>query len=235
MSTSYGYGGPFAGAPADVRADFVRRTYGHLAGAVLAFALVEYLLLQWSGAEQLALAMTGGWNWLLVLGGFMVVSWIAESWARSATSLGVQYAGLSLYVVAEAVLFLPLLLVATRYADESVLPSAALVTGFLFVGLTLVAFTSGADFSFLRGFLIIGGLVALGLIVASILIGFTLGLVFSACMVVFAAAAILYQTSNVARHYRTDQHVAAALALFAAVALLFWYVLRIFLYFQQED
>ncbi len=98
----------------------------------------------------------------------------------------------------------------------------------------MIAFFSGADFSFLRGFLIIGGLVALGLIVASILIGFTLGLVFSACMVVFAAAAILYQTSNVARHYRTDQYVAAALALFAAVALLFWYVLRIFLAFRSD-
>ncbi len=235
MSTSYGYGGSFAGAPADARAAFVRRTYGHLAGAVLAFALVEALLLRWSGAEELALTMTGGWNWLLVLGGFMLVSYVAERWARSAVSLNVQYAGLALYVVAEAVLFLPLMLVATRYADASVLPSAAIVTGFLFLGLTLVAFVSGADFSFLRGFLLIGGLVALGLIVASILIGFTLGLVFSACMVVFAAAAILYQTSNVARHYRTDQHVAAALALFAAVALLFWYVLRIFLYFQQED
>lgn len=234
MNTSYGYGGPFAGAPADARADFVRRTYAHLAGAVLAFALVEYLLLQWSGAEQLALAMTGGWNWLLVLGGFMVVSWIAESWARSATSLGVQYAGLSLFVLAEAVLFLPLLLVATRYADESVLPSAAIVTGFLFLGLTLVAFFSGADFSFLRGALIIGGLVALGLIVASILIGFTLGLVFSACMVVFAAGAILYQTSNVARHYRTSQYVSASLALFASVALLFWYVLNIFLSLRRD-
>lgn len=234
VSTSYGYGSPFAAAPADARATFVRRTYAHLAGAVLAFALLEALLLQWSGAEALAVAMTGGWNWLLVLGGFMLASYVAERWARSATSLGVQYAGLALYVAAEAVLFLPLMLVATRYADETVLPSAAIVTGFLFLGLTLVAFVSGTDFSFLRGFLVIGGLVALGLIVASILVGFTLGLIFSAFMVVFAAGAILYQTSNVARYYRTDQYVAASLALFAAVALLFWYVLRIFLAFRSD-
>ena len=46
-------------------------------------------------------------------------------------------------------------------------------------------------------------------------------------MVIFAGAAILYQTSNILRHYRTDQHVAAALALFAAIALLFWYILRL--------
>jgi FtsH-binding integral membrane protein len=234
MSTSYGYGRPFAGAPADARADFVRRTYAHLAGAILAFVLVESLLLQWSGATRLAATMTGGWNWLMVLLAFGVVSYVAERWARSATSLGVQYAGLGLYIVAQAVLFLPLLIVATRYADPTVLPSAALVTGFLFLGLTLIAFFSGADFSFLRGFLIVGGLVALGLIVASILIGFNLGLIFSGAMVVFAAGAILYQTSNVARYYRTDQYVAAALALFASVALLFWYVLRIFLAFRSN-
>jgi hypothetical protein len=234
MNTSYGYGRPFAGAPATARADFVRRTYTHLAGAILAFVLVESLLLQWSGAERLAATMTGGWNWLAVLLAFGVVSYIAERWARSATSLGVQYAGLGLYVVAQAVLFLPLMIVATRYADPTVLPSAALVTGFLFLGLTLIAFFSGADFSFLRGFLIVGGLVALGLIVASILIGFTLGLIFSGAMVVFAAGAILYQTSNVARYYRTDQYVSAALALFASVALLFWYVLRIFLAFRGD-
>lgn len=234
MSTAYGYGRPFAGAPADARADFVRRTYAHLAGAILAFVLVEYLLLQWDGAVRLAATMTGGWNWLVVLLAFGVVSYVAERWARSTTSLGVQYAGLALYVVAQGVLFLPLMLVATSYSDPTLLPSAALITGFLFLGLTLVAFFSGADFSFLRGFLIIGGLVALGLIVASILIGFSLGLIFSGAMVIFAAGAILYQTSNVARYYRTDQYVAAALALFAAVALLFWYVLRIFLAFRNN-
>jgi FtsH-binding integral membrane protein len=234
MSTSYGYGRSFAGAPATARADFVRRTYAHLAGAILAFVLVESLLLQWSGATRLAATMTGGWNWLGVLLAFGVVSYVAERWARSTTSLGVQYAGLALYVVAQGVLFLPLMLVATSYSDPTLLPSAALVTGFLFLGLTLVAFFSGADFSFLRGFLIVGGLVALGLIVASILIGFNLGLIFSGAMVVFAAGAILYQTSNVARYYRTDQYVAAALALFASVALLFWYVLRIFLAFRGD-
>ena len=235
MNTSYGYGTPFLGASADARARFVRLTYAHLAGAILAFVLIEALLLQWSGAQALAATMTSGWNWLLVLGGFMVVSYVAERWARSAVSLNVQYAGLALYVVAEALLFLPLILIATRFADPTVLPTAAIVTGFLFLGLTLIAFFSGADFSFLRGFLIVGGLVALGVIVASILIGFTLGLIFSAVMVVFAAGAILYQTTNVARYYRTDQYVAASLALFASVALLFWYVLQIFLSLSGRD
>jgi FtsH-binding integral membrane protein len=46
-------------------------------------------------------------------------------------------------------------------------------------------------------------------------------------MILLASGYILYDTSNVLHHYRTDQYVAASLALFAAVALLFWYVLRL--------
>ncbi len=221
------YAIPAAQASADVRQQFIRRTYLHLAAAVLAFIAVEALLLRWSGAGSLIGLMTGGYAWLITLGAFMGVSTLAERWARSDTSQGTQYLGLGVYVLAQAVIFLPLLYVAAYYSSPDVIPTAGLITATLFAGLTFTAFTSGTDFSFLRGALTIGGFVALGLIVVSIVFGFSLGLIFSAAMVVFAAASILYQTSNVIRDYRTDQHVAAALALFASVALLFWYVLRI--------
>ena len=49
----------------------------------------------------------------------------------------------------------------------------------------------------------------MGLIVASLLFGFQLGVIFAVVMVGFASAAILYYTSQVLRYYRTDQHVAA--------------------------
>ncbi len=38
-------------------------------------------------------------------------------------------------------------------------------------------------------------------------------------MVVFASGYILYDTSNVLHHYRTEQYVAASLALFASVGI----------------
>jgi FtsH-binding integral membrane protein len=79
------------------------------------------------------------------------------------------------------------------------------------------------------GFLGICGLAALGLIVVSIVAGFNLGAWFSVLMVALACCYILYHTSAIMHVYRTDQYVAAALALFASVALLFWYVLRIFM------
>lgn len=221
------YRGPVASAPADARARFIRQTYLHLALAILAFAAIEALLLSWSGAAGLVRTMTGGRSWLLVLLAFMGVSWIADRWARSDTSRGMQYLGLGLYVVAEAVIFLPLMYVAANFAGPNVIPAAALITALLFGGLTFTAVTSGVDFSFLRGALILGSFVALGVIVASLLFGFNLGVIFSGAMILLAAGAILYTTSNILRHYRPDQYVAAALSLFAAVALLYFYVLRI--------
>lgn len=224
-----------ANAAVDERADFIRKTYLHLGGAVLAFAGLEAALLQTGLAESFigALSQTR-WGWAIVLGAFMLVSWIAESWARSTTSTATQYLGLSLYVVAEAVLFLPLLYIANRI-DQRVIPTAALATATIFIGLTAVVFLTRKDFSFLRTALWLGGLVAMVFIMASMFIGFSLGMVFCVAMVAFAGGYILYDTSNVLHHYRIGQHVAAALALFASVALLFWYILRIVLAFTQRD
>lgn len=81
----------------------------------------------------------------------------------------------------------------------------------------------------MRSFLVMGGFVALGLIVASVIFKFELGILFSGAMVLFASASILYTTSNIIHQYRPDQHVSAALALFSGVALLFWYILQIFM------
>ncbi len=222
-------------APAEERAAFIRRTYQHLGMAILAFLGLEFVFFQTSLPESLTRTMVGGrYSWLIVLGAFMLVSWIAERWAQSSVSREMQYLGLTLYVVAEAVIFVPLLYFASRIASD-IIPMAGLITSLLFVGLTVTAFTTKKDFSFMGSILKIGGFVALGVIVASIVFGFTLGLLFSGIMVLFAGGAILYSTSNVLHHYNTDQHVAAALSLFASVALLFWYVLRILMSLSSRD
>lgn len=165
-------------------------------------------------------------SWLLILGGFILVTWFARSLARNA-SLSMQYTGLALYIVAESLIFVPLLWIAIYYSSPDVLPMAALLTTALFMGLTVVAFTTRADFSFLGGILTVGGLVALGVIIAGAIWGFNLGLVFSGAMVLLACGAILYDTSKIIHTHTPDQYVAASLELFASVMLLFWYVLRI--------
>lgn len=230
FETSY-RSNPFtvAESAADERATFIRRTYGHLAGAILAFIALEAALFQIPGIEEKVFGLLQGqYSWLIVLAAFMAVSWIANKWAMSDTSKGMQYLGLGLYVVAEAVIFLPLLLIANSYAPQ-VIPQAAIVTLLLFGGLTATVFITRKDFSFLRSVITIGFFIALGIIICAVIFGFELGLLFSGAMCLLAAAAILYTTSNILHHYHTEQYVAASLALFAAVALLFWYILRIFL------
>jgi hypothetical protein len=225
---SYAYEYPVAAhARSAERAQFIRRTYGHLAGAILAFVALEAILLNIPGIENLIVPMITGYGWLVVLGLFMAVGWVAQYWAQSTTSPGVQYLGLSLYVVAEAIVFLPILFIAANFTDPKVIPTAGILTLAVFGGLTLAVFVTGKDFSYLGPILSIGGLLALGFIVASILIGFSLGTLFAFAMVALISGYILYYTSNIMYHYRTDQHVAAALALFACVATLFWYILRI--------
>jgi len=213
---------PTTAAPTAARSLFIRRTYLHLAGAILACAAVDTLLLR-----DLSEAMTRGYNWLIVLALFFGASTLADRWARAATAPGRQYLGLGLFVAAQAIVLLPILLVAVRYSTPDVLPTAGILTLGLFLGLTAMAFLSGADFSFLRGALVIGGFLALGLIVVSIIFGLNLGVWFAVALVAYAGGAILYQTSAIVRDYRTDQYVAAALGLFAAVALLFWNILNI--------
>lgn len=214
----------------DLRARFIRKTYLHLAVAVAAFIAVEFFLFTSGIAGVITQFVMGSrFAWLAILGGFSLLGWMSRSFAAKADSVGTQYIGLGLYVIGQALLFTPLIYVAAVFYDASVLVNAALLTLFLFAGITMIAFTTRQDFSFLGGILKIGGFVALGLIVCSILFGFTLGLLFSVVMVVFASVAILYDTSNVIHYYSENQYVAASLQLFASIALLFWYILRIFM------
>jgi FtsH-binding integral membrane protein len=218
-------------ADADVatRVTFIRRTYSHLAGAIAALVGLEALLFA-ANVDQLLvpLMFSTQYSWLIVLGIFMGVGYVANKWALSPGSKPMQYAGLGLYVAVEAVIFLPLISMGLQIQPTAI-PAAAVVTLVVFAALTAIVFISKEDFSFMRIALQVAGFLALGGIGASILFGFTLGVWFSVFMIGLAAGYILYYTGNVLHHYQTNQHVAASLALFSAVALMFWYVLSIFL------
>ncbi len=165
----------------------------------------------------------------------MAVSWVARAWASGSQSRGMQYAGLGLYVVAQAVILLPLLWICVVMIDPKLPVMAAAITGICFLGLTVFVFTTRIDLAGWGKYLAIGGLVAMGVIVAGICFGFSLGLWFSGAMIALSCGYILYDTSNVLHHYNTSQYVAASLALFASVVLLFWYVLQFMMSFAGED
>lgn len=211
------------------RARFITRTYAHLTGAIFAFVALEIAWFQTSMPQvMIQYLQTMPSAWLLFLGAFMVVGWLATRTAHMSTSKPAQYAALGGYVLGWSILFLPLLWIANNYAP-GVISSAALVTFIGFAVLTAIVFVTRKDFSFLRGILMWVGGLAFVAIIASVIFGFQMGTWFSVAMIGFAGAAILYDTSNVLHHYSEDRYVAAALQLFASIALMFWYVLRLFM------
>ncbi len=225
-------GRPVANQAVQVRAQFIMRTYGHLLAAVLAFTGLEVFFFASGLVSGIASVFLG--NPFITLGGFVIVGLLASNFSspeRSATS---QYAALGAYVVFEALFFAPILMMAERVAPGAI-QSAGLISTVGFVGLTMVAFTSRKDFSFLRPLISWGLILGLVAIVASLLFGFSLGVLFSAAMVFVAGASILYDTSQILRRYPDSAHVAASLHLFASVAMLFFYVLRIFMAFGDRD
>jgi len=208
------------------KASFYKKTYLHVAFAILAFIGVETVLLNVVPAEMIGLMFAQKYTWLLVIGIFWLASFLASKWSMS-QSRSTQYFGLGFYILLEAVIFLPLIYIAVANSDYNVIFQAATLTIAMFAGISAVAFTSKRDFSFLRNIITIGGFIALGLIVAGMIFGFNLGLWFSVGMVILASATILYQTSKLKDSYAINQYVGASLQLFASIMLLFWYILRI--------
>jgi uncharacterized protein len=220
------------------RVAFLRRTYGHLGVALLAWAGLTAAIFRVPSVSWTFSAWAAGsnFNWLLVMGAFMGIGHISQRLATSETSRGLQYLGLALTVVVWSFLLQPLLWMVmwsskggASFDPIALLSQAALITATIFIGLTATVFITRKDFSFLRGALTVASFASLGVILAAIAFGFSLGMLFSGAMVLLMAGYILYQTSLVMAHFRPTQHVAAALMLFSTVAMLFWYVVRILL------
>ncbi len=222
---------PVSQMDVDTRADFITRTYTHLAGAILFFTALEACYFTTGFADTVAdfVFSFGSLGWLVFLGAFMLVGTMASSTAHKAESSSAQYLALGGYVFAQSLIFIPLLWMANQYSGGEMIQNAAMVTLAGFGALTAIAFFTRKDFSFLKGILFWGGICALILIVVGAIMGFNLGLYFSIGMVALAGGYILYTTSNIIHHYAEDKHVAASLELFSSVALMFWYVLRIFM------
>src|SRR5271165_1142854 len=209
----------------DGRSIFITRTYTHLVAGILGFIIVELGLFESGLAPQIAHFMFR-FNWMLILGAFMLTGWLASRTAQTSSSIGMQYFAYGAYIVAEALIFVPLLYIANAKAPGAI-DSATLITALGAGGLMVVAHRTRKDFSFLRAILMWGGIVALLAMIGGAVFGFQLGTWFSVAMIGFAGAAVLYDTSNIIQHYPEDRYVSAAMQLFASIALMFWYVLRL--------
>ena len=227
MQDNMNYATPVADASVETRSQFIWKVYAHVVGGIFAFAAIEAYLFSSGLAYQIAYALSSV-NWLLVLGGLMLSSWGATHLASRVESTTAHYVGYAILVFAQAIIFTLPLAIAMQ-TNPGIIDSAAGVTILGCVGLIATAMITRKDFSFLRGLLIWGFILAMVAIVGGVLFGFELGTWFSVAMIGFAGAAVLYDTSNIMHHYPSDKHVAASMALFASIMLMFWYVLRLFM------
>lgn len=235
---------PIYGATATVgisdRVSFLRHTYALLGAALIALTVLTAGFMLLAPETSFAMsrwALSGSLNWLLVLGLFIAIGFVSQRLALSESSRGLQILGLGIGVVAQSLILQPLLWVAVLQlgaAALTVIAQAALVTLAIFIGLTLTVFVTRKDFSFLRGILMIGTFAAFGIIIASLLFGFSLGALFAGAMVLLMAGYVLYMTTIIMKQFPPTAYVAAALMLFSAIATMFWYVLQLFMMMRRD-
>jgi len=212
------------------RSEFIWKCYAHVIGAILALVAIETYLFSSGVARAIAGPMMD--SPMIVLMAFIALSWGASHLAHRLESKTSQYAAFAAFVVAWSLMFVPMLAIAMAMDAErggNMIESAAGVTVFGCVALIATVMITRKDFSFLRGILVWGFFIVMGLIGASFLFGWNLGTWFSVGMIGFAGVAVLYDTSNIMHHYPEDKYVAASMALFASIAMMFWYILRLFM------
>ena len=228
MQQNYNTAVPVSSLAVDDRSDFIWKVYAHVVGALLSMVAIESYLFSSGVAWKIAQPMAQ--SPMLVLMLFMGLSWGATHFAHKLESKASQYAAFAVFVVLWSVMFVPMLAMAIiKDPSGSMIESAAGVTIFGCVALIATAMITRKDFSFLRGILVWGGFIAIGLIITSLMFGWNLGTWFSVGMVGFMGVAVLYDTSNIMHHYPQDKYVAASMGLFASIAMMFWYVLRLFM------
>jgi modulator of FtsH protease len=128
---------------------------------------------------------------------------------------GVNLAALFGFTTLTGVMISPLLSILARTNPASIWQAGVLTVG-IFGGLTAYVFVSKKDFSFLRGLMVTGLIVVIlaGLLNILIVGSSALGFAISAVTLLLFAGFVLYDTSNIIRHYPTNEYVAGALSLY---------------------
>jgi len=220
-------------ATAEERAIFYRKTYLTAAFSFIAWMGIIYYLFTSGLAYNILNAM--GWvSWLVVLGLFALTSFVGSKLTLS-ESRGAQFTGLAIYIVAYAVIFVPLIAYAAAFAGDfysafdRILKPAFIATGAIFAALTATVFLSNKDFSFLRSFVMFGSFAAIGAIIIFTLMGINPGSLFSIAMIVLMSGTILYETHQIKKEARPDQYIGAGAMIFASFMVLMWYVISLFM------
>ncbi len=205
-------------APANVRAEFIRKVYNLFFVSILVTVGVGAFCAQ----PTVAPAMLGMLPALLI-GGFLIG--IIMAFARWTTGLNVLL--FYLYSAIQGAILGPVLTLLNQ-AAPGVPTQAAVLTAVVFGGLSLYAIQSGKDFSFLGGLLFAG---IIGLVVAGIVMWFVhsslLHTLYAFLGVLIFSGYILYDTSQIMKRLGPEEAIAGAISLYLDLLNLFWFILQL--------
>lgn len=185
----------------------------------------------------LGIAGLGGWvgaqtglgqtNPLLLIVGYFITFFVCHS-QRRVFPLNIALFGLFTFI--SGLLISPLIAYQLLGGKTEVLVQALGLTASIFGGLTIYTLTSRTDFSYLRGALSIGlfgmfGIIIIGWFTGGFALNFQFA--FAIGVVVLFSGFVLYDTSQILHHYRTDEYVAGALSLYIDFIILFQYILML--------
>ncbi len=213
---------PAIAQPRDV-SRVLRNTYALLAMTLAFSGLVAFV------SQQMRLPYP---NIFVVLIGFyglffLTVKTRDSGWGLVSTFALTGFMGYTLGPILNMYLGLP--------NGGSVIASAAGMTSLAFFGLSAYALISRKDMSFLSGFLMAGFWILLGAVVLSFFVQISgLQLAISAGFVLFAAAAILFQTSAIV-HGGEDNYIMATITLYVSIYNMFISLLQIFGFASNND
>lgn len=188
----------------------LRNTYALLAMTLL-FSAVTAGAAMALGVERM--------NILVFFVGAYGLMFLVHKTANSAAGLLATFAftgfmGFTLGPILSAYLTLP--------NGPALIMNALAMTGATFIGLSAVALITKKDFSFLGNFLLAGAIVLILAMVAALIFNIpTLSLAVSAGFVLFASAAILYQTSEIVHRAGETNYILATITLYVSIYNLF--------------
>jgi FtsH-binding integral membrane protein len=222
IKSSYG---AVANAPAEVRADFIRRVYNLFFLSILVTVGVGWFCAQPTVAPALLAALP-----ILLIGEFVCI--IALMFARRTTGLNVFL--LYLFAAIQGAVLGPVLTM-LNHAAPGVPAQAAVLTAAVFGGLSLYALQSRRDFSFLGGFLFVA---LIGLVVTGIVMFFVhaqiLYMIYTFAGVLIFSGYVLYDTSVILRRLGQDEAVVGAISLYLDLLNLFWFILQLLMEFNDR-
>lgn len=118
---------------------------------------------------------------------------------------------------------------------QAIVVNALAGTAVVFVAMSAVAMTSRRDFSFMRGFIVTGLIVALVAAIANIFLAIpALSLAISAAVVLLMSGLILYRTSEVVNGGE-DNYVMVTVDLYTAIYSLFVHLMNLFGFASGDD